>query len=73
VTGGVASGIKEVSVFAAKKGKKYRPLETVGGGEERVTFRGKSGRYRFYSRALDNAGNLEPEPERPDVKARLRG
>ena len=66
-----SSGVKRVLVFAsANKGRYRRIAKTT---KKKIRFRGKRGRkYRFYSIAVDNAGNRESPPATPDAKARLK-
>jgi serine protease len=66
-----ASGVKKVIVFASSGGGRYHRIGKTTKGV--LLFRGKSGRrYRFYSVAIDNAGNREAAPTRPDIKSKLR-
>ena len=66
-----SSGVKRVVVFAsANKGRYRRIAKTT---KKKIRFHGKRGRrYRFYSIALDQAGNRESPPAIPDAKARLK-
>jgi serine protease len=66
------AGIKSVNVFASANGGRFHRVAKTA--REKVGFRGKRGRrYRFYSVAIDKAGNREAPPSLPDAKARLRG
>jgi serine protease len=68
---GLSSGIRNVSVFVARGGKPFKLWRKTD--EAKVRFRGKRGkRYRFYSRALDNAGNLEAAPAAAQSSTRIR-
>lgn len=68
---GLSSGIRNVSVFVARgKGpfKLWRKTDNA-----KLTFTGKRGkRYRFYSRALDKAGNREPAAAHADSVTKVR-
>lgn len=66
-----SSGIENVMIFASRNGKAYRRIAKT----EKTTFRFKpkrKGRYRFYSIAVDKAGNEEAAPTRSDEKLRVR-
>jgi serine protease len=66
-----SSGVKSVAVFASAKGGPYHRIAKTT--KSRVRFRAKSGRrYRFFSAAVDKAGNREAAPGEPDAKLRLR-
>jgi subtilisin family serine protease len=66
-----ASGVKTVIVYASVNGGSYRRVGKTGG--KQLSFRPKPGRrYRFYSVAVDKAGNREPAPAKPDLKLRKR-
>ena len=66
-----SSGLKSVAVFASANGGPYHRIAKTA--KSRVRFRAKSGRrYRFFSVAVDKAGNREAAPEQPDAKLRLR-
>jgi serine protease len=65
------SGLKTVSVFASANGGRYRRIRKTT--KKKIRFAGKPARrYRFYSVAVDKAGNQEPAPATPDAKARLK-
>jgi len=65
------SGLKTVRVFASANGGRYRRIRKTT--KKKIRFRAKPGRkYRFYSIAVDKAGNQEPAPASPDAKARLK-
>lgn len=67
----LASGVKQVLVFASANGGRYHQIAKTT--KAKVRFRGKPGRrYRFYSIAVDNAGNREAAPSVPDARARLK-
>jgi subtilisin family serine protease len=62
-----ASGVKKVLVYVSVNGRDYRKLGKVKG--KSIRFRGKKGKkYRFYSIAIDEAGNREAAPAEPDAK-----
>lgn len=66
-----ATGVKSVSVFVSRNGSRYKRFRKTK--RKTIRFRGKPGRrYRFYSRAVDRAGNKEPAPATADAKLRLR-
>jgi serine protease len=66
-----SAGIKTVRLFAATGNSEYRKIGKTR--KKRFAFKGKAGkRYRFYSVAVDKAGNREPVPERPDEKLRVK-
>jgi subtilisin family serine protease len=66
-----SSGLKSVAVFASANGGAYHRIAKTRKG--RVRFGAKPGRrYRFFSVAVDKAGNREPTPGVPDAKLRLR-
>ncbi|MDX6615272.1 MAG: serine protease [Solirubrobacterales bacterium] len=63
--GNTPSGIDSVSVFVAKGHGDYALLDKTS--KRSITFKGKRGvKYRFYSLAVDKAGNREAAPARPD-------
>jgi serine protease len=64
-----AAGVKKVLVFASANGGAYHRIGKTGNG--RLRFHGKSSRsYRFFSIAIDNAGNREAPPASPDKKVK---
>jgi serine protease len=66
-----SSGLKSVAVFASANGGPYHRIAKTA--KSRVRFRAKSGRrYRFFSVAVDKAGNRETAPGQPDAKLKLR-
>ena len=61
------SGIKKVAVFASANGGPYHRVAKTAGGE--LHFHAKRGRhYRFFSIAIDKAGNREAAPGKADAK-----
>jgi serine protease len=66
-----SAGVKSVAVFASANGARYRRIAKTRKG--RIRFAAKVGRrYRFFSIAVDKAGNRETPPGQPDAKLRLR-
>jgi serine protease len=66
-----ATGIKSVAVFASVNGRPYHRIAKTG--ESSVRFRLRRGRrYRFYSVAVDKAGNREAPPGEADARLKLR-
>ena len=67
----VKSGVRSVTVFVSVGGGRFHKLEKTRRRHLRVRLR--SGHtYRFYSRAVDRAGNREAAPANPDASLRLR-
>jgi serine protease len=65
------TGLKSVAVFASANHGRYHRIGKTATGK--LHFRGKPGRrYRFFSIAVDKAGNREAPPGLPDAKLRLR-
>ena len=63
------AGVKKVLVFASANGGPYHRIGKTSSGKLR--FHGKSGRrYRFYSIAVDDDGNREAPPAKPDAKVK---
>jgi serine protease len=64
------AGIKAVAVFASANGGAYHPVGKTK--KSKFSFRAKRGRrYRFFSVAVDQAGNRESPPALPDAKAHI--
>jgi serine protease len=62
-----AAGVKKVAVFASANGGPYHRIGKTSKGKLR--FRAKGGRhYRFFSIAIDKAGNREAAPSKADAK-----
>ncbi|HEY7121059.1 MAG TPA: hypothetical protein VH329_00740, partial [Solirubrobacterales bacterium] len=60
-----------VAVFASVNGRRYHRIGKTA--KRKLTFRAKPGRrYRFFSIAVDKAGNREAAPGLPDAKLRLK-
>jgi subtilisin family serine protease len=61
------AGVKKVLVFASADGGRYHRIGKTS--TAKLHFHGKAGRrYRFFSIAVDNAGNREAPPAGPDAK-----
>jgi serine protease len=66
-----SSGVKSVAVFASANRGRYRRIAKTR--KTRIRFAAKPRRrYRFFSVAVDKAGNREGPPGRADAKFRLR-
>jgi serine protease len=64
------TGVKAVSVFASANGGPYHRIAKTR--KDKVLFAAKPGRrYRFFSVAVDKAGNRESAPATADAKIRL--
>jgi serine protease len=62
-----ASGVKTVAVFASANGGAYHRIGKTR--KKRLRFHAKRRRsYRFYSVAVDKAGNREAPPAKADAK-----
>src|SRR3954452_17943193 len=62
-----SAGVKKVLVFASANGGPYRRVGKTS--KSKLRFAGKPGRrYRLFSIAVDNAGNRETAPPKPDLK-----
>jgi serine protease len=66
-----ASGIARYELWRSTDGAKFRRLFSTRSTSRRVTLR-RGGRYRFYTVAVDHAGNREPAPQRADVAVSRR-
>lgn len=62
-----AAGVKKVAVFASANGGRYHAIGKTSKGKLRFHAK-RHRRYRFYSIAVDNAGNREAPPVTPDAK-----
>jgi serine protease len=62
-----ASGVKKVLVFESANGGHYHRIGKTSKGKLRFHAK-RHHRYRFYSVAVDNAGNREAAPSIPDAK-----
>ncbi len=69
--GVVSTGVARYEVYHSINGAPARRFLTTTQHSTKVTLqRGK--RYTFYTLAIDNAGNRELAPKRPDATLRLR-
>ena len=66
-----ASGIARFELWRATDGGPFRRLYSTTRTARRVTLR-RGGRYRFYSVAVDHAGNREPAPKQADTRIARR-
>jgi serine protease len=67
-----ASGIARFELWRATDGGPFKRLYATTRTSRRVTLR-RGGRYRFYTVAVDHAGNREPAPKQADTRiARMR-
>jgi subtilisin family serine protease len=68
--GVVASGVDHYEIWRATNGSRYKRIKTTT--QTSLKLRVKRGsRYRFYSIAVDHAGNREPVPARADLSTRV--
>ncbi|HEY1540407.1 MAG TPA: hypothetical protein VGF63_13470, partial [Solirubrobacteraceae bacterium] len=67
-----ASGIATYSVYRSTNRKPYKRIKRTRGTSMTVQTRAGS-RYRFYTIAVDKAGNREAVPHRPDLSVRVGG
>ncbi len=66
-----ASGIARYELWRATNGGPFKRLYSTTLTSRRVTLR-RGGRYRFYSVAIDHAGNREPAPDQADARIQRR-
>jgi serine protease len=66
-----ASGIARFELWRATDGGPFKRLYSTTRTSRRVTLR-RGGRYRFYSVAIDHAGNREPAPKQADTRIERR-
>jgi subtilisin family serine protease len=70
VAGVVASGVARYELWRSTAGRKARKIATTRGHSKRL--RGKRGSlYRFFTIAVDNAGNRELPPAKADASVRV--
>jgi serine protease len=62
----VASGIDHYEIYRSTNRRAYRRIKTTRTARLKLHVR-RGSRYRFYSIAVDRAGNREPVPKRPDL------
>jgi hypothetical protein len=67
-----ASGPARFELWRATDGGRFKRLLSTARTSRRVTLR-RSGRYRFYTVAIDHAGNREPAPKQADARIQRRG
>ena len=66
----IPSGVAKYQVYRSTNGGKYKRIATTTKMSKKLTLkRGK--RYRFYTVAIDKAGNRERKPSRADVSFRV--
>ncbi len=68
--GVLASGIARYEIWRGTNGARYKRVKTTTAASVRLRVKAGS-RYRFYSIAVDRAGNREPIPGRSDVSTRV--
>ncbi len=68
--GFIASGVDHYEIYRSTNGARYKRIRRTPLTTLKVAVRTGS-RYRFYSIAVDKAGNREPAPKRPDLTSRV--
>jgi hypothetical protein len=66
-----ASGLARFELWRATDGGRFKRLFSTTRTSRRVTLR-RGGRYRFYTVAIDHAGNREPAPQQADARIQRR-
>ena len=66
----VAAGIARYEIYRSTNGARYRRVKSTSKATAKFQVR-RGSRYRFYSIAVDRAGNREGIPPRPDVSFRV--
>jgi subtilisin family serine protease len=66
----VASGVDRYEIYRSTNRRAYRRIATTHATSMKARVR-RGSRYRFYSIAIDRAGNREPVPARPDRSTRV--
>jgi serine protease len=66
----VASGVDRYEIYRSTNRRAYRRIATTHATRMKLRVR-RGSRYRFYSIAIDRAGNREPVPARPDRSTRV--
>ena len=66
-----ASGISRFELWRATDGGRFKRLLSTTSTSRRVTLR-RGARYRFYTVAIDHAGNREPAPKQADARVQRR-
>jgi serine protease len=69
-TGLVASGVDRYEIYRSTNRRAYRRVATTHATSMKLRVQ-RGSRYRFYSIAIDRAGNREPVPARPDRSTRV--
>jgi hypothetical protein len=67
----VPSGVRSFDLYMKRGRGRYRRIR-AGTERRSAVLRLTPGVYRFYTRAVDAAGNTEPAPEQPDARLRVR-
>jgi subtilisin family serine protease len=65
----VASGVNHYEIYRSTNRRAYRRIKTTRATSLKLAVR-PGGRYRFYSIAVDRAGNREKAPATPDLSTR---
>jgi serine protease len=66
-----ASGLARFELWRATDGGRFKRLFSTTRTARQVTLR-RGGRYRFYTVAIDHAGNREPAPKQADARVQRR-
>jgi hypothetical protein len=66
----VASGVDHYEIYRSTNRRAYRRIKTTPATRMKLRVH-RGWRYRFYSIAVDRAGNREPVPSRPDLSTRV--
>jgi subtilisin family serine protease len=66
-----ASGLARFELWRATDGGRFKRLFSTTRTSRQVTLR-RGGRYRFYTVAIDHAGNREPAPKQADARVQRR-
>jgi hypothetical protein len=66
----VASGVDHYEIYRSTNRRAYRRIKTTRATSTKVAVR-HGVRYRFYSIAVDRAGNREKAPAAPDLSTRV--
>ena len=69
-SGLVASGVDRYEIYRSTNRRAYRRIATTHATSMKLRVR-RGSSYRFYSIAIDRAGNREPVPRRPDRSTRV--
>jgi hypothetical protein len=63
----IASGVRSVDIYLRRGKRRYHRVR-VGARKGSAKLKLKPGVYRFYTRAIDNAGNREAAPRKADAR-----